>query len=82
MVAGPPEYGRKWRKGGAKIVFLNYLTRNIKIDRTRVERFAVTCCEQSNKTCDPTIKALCVVRGFMFSTSTNEDFTYAKNVFY
>ena len=53
------------------------------------------CCEQSNKMCDSTIEACCVamikstfvsdvndVHGFMFSTPTNEDFTYAKNVFY
>ena len=31
-----------------------YLARIIKIDRTLVEHFAVTCCEQSNKTCEST----------------------------
>ena len=30
------------------------------MDRTRVEHFAVTCCEQSNKMCDSTIEARCI----------------------
>ena len=62
-----------------------------------VKHFAVTCCEQSYKTCHSTIKARCIainqstfvsdifmltMCGLMFSTPTNEDFTSAKNAFY
>ena len=46
--------------GGVKIrgrqncLLVIYLARIVKIDRTLVEHFAVTCCEQSNKTCEST----------------------------
>ena len=41
-------------RGRQNCLLVIYLARIIKIDRTLVEHFAVTCCEQSNKTCEST----------------------------
>ena len=41
-------------RGRQNCFLVIYLARIIKIDRTLVEHFAVTCCEQSNKTYEST----------------------------
>ena len=41
-------------RGRQNCLLVIYLARIIKIDRTLVEHFAVTCCEQSYKTCEST----------------------------
>ena len=40
--------------GRQNCLLVKYLARIIRIDRTLEEHFVVTCCEQSNKTCEST----------------------------